>query len=83
MKPEHKDKFVFVVANDNVREKLFCEISFNGELVAEINQETDRLRIVIFERRNKKPWDFDLEQFQDAIEYGRKHLLKGSNIYRV
>ena len=80
MKPEHKDRFVFVVANDDVREKLFCEISFNEEQVAEINQETDRMRIMIFERRNKKPWDFDLEQLQEALEYGKKHLLKGSNI---
>ena len=79
MKKEHKDKFVFVVANDDIREKLFCEISFNGEQVAEINQETDRLRVLIFERRDEKPWDFDLEQLQDALEYGRKHLLKGSS----
>lgn len=69
-----KGMFEYIIVGALDREKLTCEIRYKNEVLAEINQETDELRVEIFESTTRY-WEIPLEDFQDALETGRKFLL--------
>lgn len=56
------------------REELTCEISYKDEAIAEINHETEELLITLYPS-SAKCWQISLEEFQEALETGRKFLL--------
>lgn len=59
------------------REKLTCEIWYQGEELAEISQETDDLLLSLYPPRpnSNKWWDVPLKEFQEILEIAKLHLL--------
>jgi hypothetical protein len=60
------------------REKLVAPILVDNEQWAEVNQETDRLKIEIYPRRDGGPWVFDLEEVLESLAEASRRLRGGS-----
>lgn len=71
----HKNDFEFIIASPFDREKLVCEICYKGKAIAEISQETEEFMLEIYPPGEKKWWNVPLVQFQEALEYAKKHLV--------
>jgi hypothetical protein len=67
--------FEFIIGSPVGFERLVCEIYYNEEIVAEISQETEELRIEIYPPQTSKWWAFPLAQFQIVLEQARDYLL--------
>lgn len=67
-------KFKFLIVSDQEREKVFCEIYYEDEILAEISQEKEKPEIALFSHP-KKWWEFSLEEFLEVLEKAEKHLL--------
>jgi hypothetical protein len=62
------------IASPPDREKLVAPIMLDGEQWAEINQETERLQVEIYPRRDGEPWVFDLEEVIEAFKEAQRRL---------
>lgn len=56
------------------RENLVAEILYNHIQVAEINTESDKLCIQIYKNPKNEWWEFDYEEFLQALEYAKLRL---------
>jgi len=65
------------IASPPDREKLVAPILVDNEQWAEVNQETDRLQIEIYPRRDGSPWVFDLEEVLQSLAEARRRLRGG------
>jgi len=72
-----KGDFEFVIASAPDREKVFCEIYYKSDLIAEISQETKELIVAIYSHPSNKWWEVPLIPLQNAIEEAKKHLMGG------
>ena len=71
------NNFEYLITSSPEREKLCCEIYYNGEIIAEISQETQELLLEIYPSKKEKWWSIPLEEFEKAISYAKNHLLGG------
>jgi hypothetical protein len=62
------------IASPPDREKLVTPIMIDSEQWAEVNQESERLQIEIYPRRDGQPWIFDFEQVVEALLEARRRL---------
>jgi hypothetical protein len=69
---EHKT----TIASPPDREKLVAMIDFGDEQWAEINQESGKLQLELYARRDGRPWKFPLADAIRAIESAKGLLLK-------
>ncbi len=67
--------FEFLLGSPFELEKLVCEIYYKEEIVAEISQETEELKIEMYPPQTGKWWAFPLIQFQIVLEQARGYLL--------
>ena len=57
------------------REKLVAHVMYGDEQVAEINQESDDLRVELYARRSGDPWTFSYEEFLNAMRRAKERLV--------
>lgn len=58
------------------REKLAAQILVEREQVAELNQESDELRLEIYPKRSGEPWLLPYDEFVRALELAKRRLLR-------
>lgn len=73
-----KGLFEFIITSAHDREKLTCEICIDNELVAEITQETEVILLEIYPPRANQYWVFPLDEFKEALDFGKRYLIDGS-----
>jgi hypothetical protein len=66
--------FEYLITSSPDREKLSCEIYYQGEIIAEISQETPDVLLEIYPPKNKDWWTIPLKSFQKAVAYASDHL---------
>ncbi|MFZ0565131.1 MAG: hypothetical protein WAM28_02970 [Chlamydiales bacterium] len=66
--------FKLIIASDQEREKVFCEIYYKDNILGEISQETDRPMVTIYSHPEKW-WEFSLEDFQKVLQEAKIHLI--------
>ena len=69
------DMFRIVVSSPPDRERLVAEVWFGGEMVVEINQESDQLRVEIYARESGEPWAVPFAEFIDALNQAKRRLV--------
>ncbi|NGX36709.1 MAG: hypothetical protein K1000chlam1_01561 [Candidatus Anoxychlamydiales bacterium] len=75
-----KNNYELLIVSSPEREKVYCEIYYKGEILGEISQEQNKLLLEIYSYPvNQKWWQFSLEEFQEILEIGKKHLLGKMN----
>ena len=62
------------IASPPDRERLVAPILIDDEQWAEVNQESDRLQIEIYPRRDGTPWVFDLEDVAKSLTEAERRL---------
>ncbi|WP_303981442.1 hypothetical protein [Dongia mobilis] len=67
--------FEILIASPPDREKLVAEVHFRNEQVVEISQDKESLQIEIAAYRTGVAWRFDFEDFLEALQTAKKHLL--------
>lgn len=70
-----RDDFEYIIASCEEREKVMCEIYYQGEFLGEISQETEELLLEIYPNSTKKCWAIPLSQFQEALKIAKQFLL--------
>lgn len=55
------------------REKLVAEVWNNSDMIAEINQESDELEVIIFPN-NENTLSFSLDSFLEVLKNAKKKL---------
>lgn len=70
-----KGQFEFTIHSAYDREKLICEISFQGKFIAEISQELEEPIIEILSGNSFSICKIPLTEFQKALELAKKHLI--------
>ena len=71
-----KNNYELQIVSSPDREKVYCEIYYKGQILAEISQEKPELLLEIYSYPdNEKWWQFSLEEFQKILELAKKHLL--------
>ena len=66
------NKFKIEIASVSDRDKLVAEIWFGESLIAEVNQENDKLQIEFYSIQKKV---FDLNDFLDVLVAAKNKLL--------
>ena len=75
-----KNNYELLIVSSPEREKVYCEIYYKGQILGEISQEEHKLLLEIYSYPvNQKWWQFSLEEFQEILELGKKHLLGKMN----
>lgn len=64
-----------IASNLDRREILVAEIWDGEELIAEINDEKDRLEIEIYSPYKSEKYIFDCQEFIDSLELAKNKLL--------
>lgn len=69
-------EFEFTVGSDQEHEDLVADIYYRGDFVCMISQESgfDYLDIQIHARKNGKPWEFKLAEFELVLSDARNRL---------
>ncbi len=71
-----KNFYELLITSSPEREKVFCEIYYKGKILGEISQENETLLLEIYSYPlNQKWWQLSLEEFQEILDLGKKHLL--------
>ncbi len=71
-----KNDYELLIVSSPEREKVYCEIYYKGQILGEISQEQDKLLLEIYSYPvSQEWWHFKLEEFQEILELGKKHLL--------
>ena len=70
------NEYELIIASSPEREKVFCEIYYQGQILGEISQEEKELLLEIYScSNNLNFWAISLEEFQKILEIAKKHLL--------
>lgn len=73
--PNLPDKMSVDIASPQDREKLVAQVSYDHEQRAEINQESGRLTLELYPRRDGKPWSFGYNEAIKTLVSARKRLI--------
>jgi hypothetical protein len=66
-------KITSQLVNDD-RENLFVELSMDGEVLGEVENETPELRFIVFPRRDGEPWCLNLPDILQALTVAKNRL---------
>ena len=67
------------IASVSDRKKLVAELWYGDEQWAEVNQESGKLIIQIYQRRNGEPWSFEYNDALELLKSAGIQLLKGAS----
>lgn len=71
-----KNKYELLIVSSPEREKVYCEIYYEGKILSEISKENKDFLIEIYSYPIKKKWwKVSLIEFQEILEIGKKYLL--------
>ncbi|MFA6118635.1 MAG: hypothetical protein WCT85_01675 [Parachlamydiales bacterium] len=71
-----KNNYELLIVSSPEREKVYCEIYYEGRILGEISQEENKLLLEIYSYPINNKWrQVSLEEFQEILELGKKHLL--------
>lgn len=68
-------RFSFRIASDTSKEKIFVEIFYGDDQLAEVSQEGSEPKLVLLRPVGSKYWEFSLEEAMEAFEEAKKNLL--------
>ncbi len=71
----NKKRFSFRIASDTSKEKVFVEIFYGDDQLAEISQEGQGPKLVLLRPSSSKYWEFPLEEAMKAFQEAKKSLL--------
>lgn len=71
----NKKRFSFRIASDTSKEKVFVEVFYDNDQLAEISQEGEEPMLILLPPSNAKYWEFPLNEALEAIEEAKKSLL--------
>ena len=69
-------RFSFRIASDTSKEKVFAEVFYDDDQLAEISQEGEEPIVILLSPSNAKYWEFPLEEVLEALREAKKSLLK-------
>lgn len=72
----NKKNFSFRIANDTSKEKVFVEIFYDDDQLAEISQEEIEPRLILLPPSTEKYWEFPLKEALEAFQEAKKKLLQ-------
>lgn len=67
--------FSFRIASDTRKEKIFVEVFYGDDQLAEISQEGPAPMLVLLRPSSAKYWEFPLEEALEAFQEAKKSLL--------
>ena len=69
--------FEVLVASDIRRDDIFVEISYDGEVLAELSgsEPGDSIKIALYARPGGKDWAFDICELQATLERAKQRML--------
>ena len=56
------------------RKKTVIQLMVGNEQIAEVNQESDTLKVEIYGRRDGQPWVLDFDDLAVALEHAKDRL---------
>ena len=65
------------IASPPDREKLVAEMFFGSDQWAEVNHETNEVRVEFYARADGRPWNFSLTDAITALNIAKQRLLDG------
>jgi len=72
----NKKRFSFRIASDTSKEKVFAEVFYDDDQLAEISQEGEEPIVILLSPSNAKYWEFPLEEALEALQEAKKSLLE-------
>lgn len=69
-------KFSFRIASDTSKEKVFVEVFYGDDQLAEISQEGPEPMLLLFRPSIAKYWEFPLKEALEAFQEAEKSLLE-------
>lgn len=71
-----QEVFNIEVWSDQDHEDLIAEIYYQGDFVCQVTQESgfDYLDIALYPRKDGKPWEFKLAEFEPALSHAKNRL---------
>lgn len=70
-----KNRFSFRIASDTSKEKVFVEVFYGDDQLAEISQEGPEPMLILLPPSNSKYWEFHLEEALEAFQEAKKSLV--------
>lgn len=70
------NRFSYRIASDTSKEKVFAEVFYNEEQIAEISQEGNSPTLILLPPSNARYWEFPLDDALEALEEASKDLLE-------
>lgn len=72
-----KEKHRICISSPPDREKLVAEVFIGDAQWAEINQDSQALRVEFYPRPDGEPWQMDYEDALKALDEAKQRLLRG------
>ena len=72
----NKKRFSFRIASDTSKEKVFVEVFYGDDQLAEMSQEGPEPMLILLRPSNAKYWEFPLEEALEAFQKAKKNLLE-------
>lgn len=72
-----KSEFRICISSPPDRQRLVAEIFFGSEQLAELNSESDILRLEIYPRQNGQPWQLMFQDVVDSLKQAKNRLCRG------
>lgn len=71
-----KKRFSFRIASDTSKEKVFIEVFYDDDQLAEISQEGEEPMLILFPPSHTKYWEFPLKEALEALQKAKRTLLE-------
>lgn len=71
------NEFRICISSPPDRERLVAEIFFGDEQWAELNQETDNLKVEFYPKRNGQFWLLSLDAVLESLDQAKRQLCGG------
>jgi len=71
-----KKRFSIRIASDSSKEKVFAEVFYDDDQLAEISQEGEEPIVILLAPSNAKYWEFSLEDLLETLQEAKKSLLE-------
>jgi len=71
----NKKRFSFRIASDTSKEKVFVEVFYGDDQLAEISQEGSEPKLILLRPSSSKYWEFPLGEAIEAFQEAKKSLL--------
>jgi len=72
----NKKIFSFRIASDTSKEKVFVEVFYGDDQLAEISQEGPEPMLVLLRPSSAKYWEFPFKEALEALQEAKKNLLE-------